>query len=406
MQLAKKNQIFELVAMASCSLLGVTNVSAGDVPDSAAWKVDTALLYYDEQDRVNAVEPVISVSKKIGEDSKFSANLTLDTLSGSSHNGAALSNVAQTFTSPSGEETYDIKAGDVPLDPNFEDQRTSLNAQIEQSISRLSRISYGAAISSETDYQSLSVNGGFSRDFNLRNTTLSAGLSLTNDVIDPRDGVPVPLSMMSKLENAGDEERSTVDLLLGVTQVMNRNTVMQFNYGIGSSDGYHNDPYKIVSMVDRVTGNPLDYVYENRPDTRTKHSFFWRTKYHLEKDMIDASWRYMTDDWGVDSHTLDFRYRWKLSENSYLEPHIRYYTQTSADFYREEINSAEPVPLEVSADYRLGSMETSTVGVKWATTLKKGHELSLRFELYQQSGDTKAADLSSVISQVGYTFYY
>ena len=95
-----------------------------------------------------------------------------------------------------------------------------------------------------------------------------------------------------------------------------------------------------------------------------------------------------------------------MSETSYLEPHIRYYTQTAADFYQEKISSVEAMPENISADYRLGDLDTSTVGVKFATKLKKGHELSLRFEMYEQSGATKAADLSAVISQIGYTFYY
>ncbi|OUS26093.1 hypothetical protein A9Q99_19140 [Gammaproteobacteria bacterium 45_16_T64] len=406
----KHKRILDVIALSSLSLLNASHVSAetpatnGD--KDSPWKIDTAILYYDEQDRVNAVEPVINISKAFGEDSIFSARLSFDTLSGPSHNGASVSNEVQTFTSPSGEETYEVAPGDIPLDPNFEDQRTAASFQLEHKLGRLSTFGYGAAFSTETDYQSASLNGSLARDFNQRNTSLSAGISFTQDTISPREGVPVALSRMSNLESNGDEKKTTLDLLLGATQVISRNTLMQFNYGFGQSDGYHNDPYKIVSIIDRSTDSPEDYIFENRPDSRTKHSFYWRTKHQLNDDMIDASWRFMSDDWGVDSHTLDLRYRWNFSANSYLEPHFRYYTQSAANFYREDISSTEVLPQVVSADYRLGGLEATTAGIKWATKLDKQHEFNIRVELYEQSGDTAAADLSALITQLGYTFYF
>jgi len=419
MQLKKTYKVYDVIALASCTLLGIVDSNASERNTETDWKVDTALLYYSEEGRVNTVEPIIKLTKKIGNEKIFSAKLSFDTLSGSSHNGAAISSVPQTFTGPSGIEEYEVKAGEVPLDPNFRDQRTSLSLQMSDSINRLTTMNYGLAISKETDYQSFGINGGLSRDFNQRNTTLSMGLSLTKDTISPRDGIPQPFTLMSDLSSddeesddnqndnkGGDEEKNVVDALFGITQVINRNTIMQFNYGIGISTGYHNDPYKIVSLIDANTNLPQDYIFESRPDSRTKHSFFWRTKYHLQTDMIDASWRYMTDDWGVNSHTFDFRYRWNMSKSSYLEPHFRYYTQTESNFYRKFINNIEKIPNDVSADYRLGGLDTSTLGAKWGYKFDDNHELSLRFEIYKQSGDSKAADLSSLISQIGYTFYF
>ena len=35
----------------------------------------------------------------------------------------------------------------------------------------------------------------------------------------------------------------------------------------------------------------------------------------------------MTDDWEIESSTVDVRYRWDLGSSSYLEPHIRFYSQ-------------------------------------------------------------------------------
>ena len=61
---------------------------------------------------------------------------------------------------------------------------------------------------------------------------------------------------------------------------------------------------------------------------------------------------------------------------------------------------------EFSAGYVMGGPDTMTVGLKWGTRMEGNQELSARIELYQQSGDTQAADLDALITQIGYTFYF
>ena len=413
MQLDKKAKVYDLIALASCSLLGVSAPVLAEKSSVDDWKVDTAILYYNETDRVSAVESAVSISKNLGGDKILSGKLTMDSLSGSSHNGAAISDYEQTFTSPSGEGTYTIAPGEVPLDPNFEDDRNSFSLQMSQPLTRVMNLEYGAAYSTEFDYKSLSVNASLMRDFNQRNTTLSAGLSYAQDEISPRDGLPTLYSLMSDNAKSGSDTKNTIDLLMGVTQVINRNTIMQFNYGFGNSTGYHNDPYKIVSIVSDATNAPLGYLFESRPDSRTKHSLYWQTKHHFDQDMVDLSLRLMADDWGVNSQTLDMHYRWNISDNNYLEPHVRYYTQSAADFYKEKISNegltAEQLATQyqnegrdVTADYRLGNMAATTIGVKWGARLFGTHQLTSRIELYQQSGDSKVSDVDAIIFQVGY----
>ena len=99
------------------------------------------------------------------------------------------------------------------------------------------------------------------------------------------------------------------DFLIGVTHVLGRNTIGQLNYSLSIADGYLTDPYKLLSVVDRATGEPapgpgdLDlYLFESRPDSRTKHLLFALWKHSLGRDVVDLSYRYMTDDWKIDSH--------------------------------------------------------------------------------------------------------
>ena len=135
--------------------------------------------------------------------------------------------------------------------------------------------------------------------------------------------------------------------------------------------------------------------------------------------MNDGSYRFMLDDWGINSHTFDFRYRWQLG-SSYLEPHLRYYMQSEADFYKRyitesEYNSGNPTLTEATADYRLGDLDGMTVGLKYGHKLDNETEFNMRVEYYLQSstgddgfGLLKDQDLypdtKALIFQVGYSF--
>ncbi len=175
------------------------------------------------------------------------------------------------------------------------------------------------------------MNAKLARDFNDRNTTLSFGLALASDTIDPVGGSPVPLAPMLEQGNSankrGSESKDVTDFLLGVTQVLNRKTLVQLNYSLSNSDGYLTDPYKVLSVVDPVTGNLVPgpagsglyrYLYESRPDTREKQSLFGLIKRDIGGNVLEASYRYMTDDWGIDSHTIDVHFRWNFDGGSYL----------------------------------------------------------------------------------------
>jgi hypothetical protein len=56
--------------------------------------------------------------------------------------------------------------------------------------------------------------------------------------------------------------------------------LMQFNYGLLMSDGYHTGPYKVLNVVNDQ-GLTQSLVHEYRPTERTRHYFYWQTKYAL-----------------------------------------------------------------------------------------------------------------------------
>lgn len=401
----KTVNVSSALAAAACSLLGSSAALAADAEDG--WKIDSAVLYYSEQDRVSAVEPVVSAQKHFSDDSELKIKLTLDSLTGASHNGAMVSDQPQTLTSPSGS-AYVVAPGDVPLDDSFKDTRSAFNLQYTRPWNRALSWTVGANFSTEYDFQSVGANAALMWDLNQKNTTLTFGVSHEADTIDAVGGIPEPLSMMSNKQTAGSTDtRAVNDVLLGWTQVINRRWLMQMNASVSSSSGYHNDPYKIVTVYDPGSNTISDYLYESRPDSRTKTALFWENRYHFSADSMALSYRYMSDDWGIKSHTVDAKYRHELGEGWYVQPHVRLYSQTAADFWYESVTPAQSASLtEASADYRLGALDDTTIGLKVGRKLSRGREWNARVEMFQQSGDTEAANVDALITQVGYNFYW
>ncbi|MCR6651490.1 MAG: DUF3570 domain-containing protein [Cellvibrionaceae bacterium] len=430
------------LAAATCALLGGPAAHAEGEPGT--WRIDTAVLYYGESDgRVQAIEPVISATRYFGGDKTFNTKLVVDTLTGASPSGATPAGEALTYTKPSGNGAYTIEAGDDTLDPSFRDTRVALSLAWSSPINRDWTYSTALYGSNEYDYQSFGLSGNVSRYFNLKNTQLNFGVSASSDSIDPVGGKPLALSRQAVPGMEGfdaayaasrgesDDSKTVLDLLIGVTQVINKRTIMQFNYSASSSDGYLTDPYKILSVIDDTAGerygaNALDgdgvpiFIYESRPDSRLKHALYWQTKYMLQNgDVLDGSYRFMTDDWGISSHTFDLKYRWER-EKSYWEPHLRYYLQSEADFYQRYLTLSEYTTglasmENATADYRLGELTATTVGLKYGRRLSDDNEMSLRLEYYLQTnkGDKGFGalaqqelypDTTALLFTIGYSF--
>ena len=393
MQLKSFANISMTLAAATCAL---TTPVMAEIVEPDTLSLDAGLLIYAESDdQVQAYEGALSITKQIDDERSINVKGVIDVLTGASPNGAVAQNRAQTFTRPSGNGSYTTAAGETPLDDTFRDTRVALSTQYQQQLSRLWLYSGGAYLSKEYDYLALSINSALARDFNNRNTTASVGFAYAYDTIEPEGGIPAPGVSVNDPDNrlTDSENKQTLDLLFGVTQVINRQTLMQFNYSISDVSGYQTDPFKILSVVD-TDGWANDYVYENRPEQRTKQSLFWRTKYNLQPSgqVFDVSYRYFWDDWGMASHTIDSKWRIPLAKSHFIEPHIRYYNQQAVDFYQVYLDEGVAIPEYMTADYRLGELQTYTFGLKYGLPIA-GNEFSVRLEYYltQVSGDDSLA---------------
>lgn len=431
----RDKRIGSAIAAATCTLLGTTSPTRVSAGETDRWEFDSALLYYGEgDDRVQDVSASITAQRDFDDDRYLNLDLTVDTLTGASPSGAIALDVAQTFTSPSGRAVYTTPPGEIPLDDTFLDTRVALSVGWTQPLARLYTVTAGLGFSTEYDYTHVGVNLGLARDFDRRNTTLSAAVAYSQDDIDPVGGAPIGLAQMLDVgdhsSKLGNESKDVLDVLVGITQVLDRSTLLRVNYSYSDSSGYLTDPYKILSVVDPLTGDTIArvpapgvsgptgaYLYERRPDSRGKHSLFAELKHDFSGKVLDISYRFGTDDWSIDSHTVDVHLRWPLGASSYIEPHVRYYTQTAAEFYRYALVDGEPLPQSASADARLAEFDGITLGLKYGYRTMRGNEWSARVELYQQTGNVPAdqiignqadrrqfPDLDAVIAQFSYRF--
>ena len=196
------------LSAAALALLGSTGTQAAD---TGKWQFDAATLVYSEADgRVQAVEPKLRATRALENDRSISAAITVDALTGASPNGAAPADRPQTFTSASGNKPYTTDAFETPLDDDFRDTRVALDGSFTTPVGAQT-LTTSLAASKEYDYLSISAGAVLSKDFNRKNTTISAGFNVAQDTIDAVGGAPEPLSAMAAPGNPrAESSRSTI----------------------------------------------------------------------------------------------------------------------------------------------------------------------------------------------------
>jgi len=387
---------------ASCALLSAGAVrsqeahtatnGSGSLED---WSVNSALAYYHEDGRIRAVEPVVDIAEVFADGRAASLNVTYDALSGASPNGALPSRIPQTFGSASGTAAhiaYMTAPGQLPVDPNYHDDRIAVGGNWTVPLTRTDQLSVGAKFSDERDFSSITVNASIAHDFNAKNTTLSLGIYNEYDRLQPIGGAPAPGSDIAFGDKTGAKQtKDGLGVLLGVTQVMNRYWLTEFNISVDRFHGYLNDPYKITSVIDGG-GNTTEYVFESRPQQRIRKSGYWENRVTWNSQISTAlSLRYMSDDWGVRSETAQLHLRQQLSNRErYIEPTIRWYKQSAANFYTPFVLDTAALPKYEASDTRLAAFHALTYGLKFVQKLpgvggRAESEFSIRAEYYQQT---------------------
>ena len=384
------------LALATCALVAPAVPNAAEAA-GGDWRVDTSWLSYVEADERVAVSKSMGNLTRTLDDGSLAVSLVHDTMSGASPTGAIRSkDSAVTYSGASGGGGFTAEGGGDGSLGWFDDTRVQAALEREQTLRRSLTLSYGGLVSQESDYDSIGASVGLEKERADRLASVDVGLAVTSDTIyrSGTEDTPEPLADTSRARRFESGERLTVESRLGASRVLNRRTLAQASVTVGLSEGYHSDPYKVVSAADeedRILAN----LHDSRPDSRLRTSLQGRLVHQLRDstNSVHLGYRFYRDDWGVVSNTADVRFRYTISPTSYLEPHLRLYGQGAADFHVRKLDVDErlepilPASGHASADYRLDGMRTTTVGLKYGVALGKRVDLRVRGELVDQRFD-------------------
>ena len=357
-------------------------------PRSGRAETVTAYKYQDYQEsggRIKVQAHYGLIEQTLGVEAKLKITAVQDTISGATPTG----------------EPADPVTGLVPLS-QMHDRRKAWTADFSRQFGNVN-VSVGAANSRESDYVSTGFSLNTLTDLNNKNTTLLAGISGTNDDV-------------KVFYQPARASKRTLDLIVGVTQLLDENTSLVLNASYGSASGYLSDPYKLIRKNTELLPGlflPLTFA-ENRPDSREKWIGYASINHSAAqlKGAVEASYRLYHDTFGVTSHTLAAAWLQRLGDEVILSPSVRYYTQDAADFYRVSLDGTaitpgtkpNPAGPFYSADYRLAALDSWTWGVKLVWTPKPAFQADIAWESYRMTGRDSLTSASAFPKAGIFTF--
>ncbi|MGH6610484.1 MAG: DUF3570 domain-containing protein, partial [Burkholderiaceae bacterium] len=369
------------ILAAALALPGVVPSAYAQVTVPNAPLIQFKYLYYrdyqDSGDRITVKSPALYLLAPISDSWVFEIGAVYDNVSGASPYYHTV------LSGASGQGITDGRIqGDFTVTKYF--GRTSVSAR--------------AAVSNEDDYRSYAGGLTVRHATPDQNTTFTAGAGYSNDRVFPSDGPQFT------------RNKSTIDGIVGITQVLSRNDVAQLNFYYAVQRGYLTDPYKALYGIDQ------------RPDRRDQMAGVVRLNHYFDRIRATArlSYRYYHDNWEINAHTGSLEWAQELPYGFTLTPSVRYTTQSAAYFYYDPVYDAAlgpPFPpgyaqnpnAFYSADQRLAAFGGISPGIKLQKDFTGGWSVDGKAEYYEQRADWRVGgdgspglqDFKAQLYQVG-----
>lgn len=396
-----QSKILESLTLAALALPMMQNAVAGRVDEN--YHSDFQYGYYSENNNRMAVDIFEgALSAPIGKAITASLNIVNDVIAGASpvynlkdNNG----NVLQILSGTAYSGGQIISSASKPIvsgascTASICDERTAITPTLTYFFDEASA-SISGGYSSENDYTSRYIGTNLSWDINKKLTTLNFGASVAFDEVAP---TPL-LGGTTRNTDCGNRcNKTSQQYLLGVSQIIDKHSLIQSNVTFAYHNGYLSDPYKkVVFAGEAFTPDGINYYYsainENRP--REHFQWAWLTQYvrhfgDLNNAALHLDYRFSSDNWAIDSHTMEISWHQPIMAGWQVIPRFRYYSQNAADFYQAVFSGVRSDYTVYSSDYRLAGFGAMSAGLK----------------LSKEFTDIKLIRLNSLKLQAGIEYY-
>lgn len=253
----------------------------------------------------------------------------------------------------------------------MEDERAAGDLRITRYFRRAA-VGFGLAYSKEDDYESRAASIDLRLASDDNNTTFAIGTGFSDDKITSNEegsGVPPDVT----------EKKRVNDFMVGVTQVLTANDIVQANLTHARGRGFFSDPYKYNDI---------------RPRERNQTALLLRWNHHFSGvgGTLRSSWRSYRDSFEVKAGTLGLEWAQPIARLM-VTPSLRYHTQSAAKFYVDPVPgdifppTASLDPPYYSADHRLSAFGAVTAGLKVAVPIGRSWLIDAKVDYYEQRGD-------------------
>ena len=343
----------------SCFLLASSSLMAEDY-------VSVEYMGYDkESGRTTISTPSIEINKDFGAD--YTANLSVmhDSVSGATPIYHDSSSGASAKIPEGTIYKNDIEYSDV----DYEDERTAVTLSLTKRFESRDELTIGGNYSKEHDYESKEMSVEYLHYLDSsKNQSISIGTSYQkNDV-----SVYCSLNTDECDSSSGASEKvKTLDVFsaeIGFTQVIDKTSQLKSSLFYINEDGYLSNPY--MRVVRDYNRNPK-LTQEEKPDSRKAYGALVQYSKALSDRLTTvSSYRFYSDDWEINSHTLNGELYYEFNDKLTTGVGLRYYTQSEAKFYNasadyftdqtyassdRRMSSFDSLNYKLSGDYKISS---------------------------------------------------
>ena len=310
-------------------------------------------------------------------------------------------NHEHTLTAEIGIDHYTSASSD-KIDPTTISSPSHADTRIYPSVdytikNPVSNFSYGlsASHSNEFDYQSWGAGAHMAKASKDNNTEFDLKLQGYFDswkVIYPTELRPSGYGTGG--EDGGPtvwKPRKTYSASFSFSKVINERMQVALLLDLISQEGLLATSYQRVYFSDNSAS------FEVLPGSRMKLPVGARFNWFLTDQVILRTlYRYYSDNWGLQAHTAEIEFPWKISPFFTLSPFYRFYSQNAADYFAgyKEHNPSQQL---YTSDYDLSAFTSNYFGASFKLMpargvfhMQKWNSLEFRYGHYNRSTDLNA----------------